>query len=49
MYLDGLGKFFFDFGQKVFFPLVQKLFEPKINFWRFLKNGVFGQKSDEFE
>ena len=47
MFLDGIGKFLVIFVQKYFFTLVKKNLGQKTNFWRFLKNTVFSQKSDD--
>ena len=45
MYLDGFHKFLAILVKNIFLPLF-KHFWTKINFWRFLKNVAFNQKSD---
>ena len=48
MYLDGFGKFLVIFVQKYFFTLfLKKKLGQKMTFWRFLKNKILGQKSDD--
>ena len=43
-YLDGFGKFLMIFVKKNFFlPLLEKILDQKITFWRFLKNTVLAK------